>query len=88
MQEALRNVEKHSSASEAVAEVTFAADRVELRLCDNGKGFDPSVPMADLVPTGKLGLIGMRERAQLIGGNLDLQSCPGDGTAVSVAVEV
>jgi signal transduction histidine kinase len=54
---------------------------------DNGRGFEPQkVVMGDLVSTGKLGLIGMHERAQLVGGNVSVDSRPGQGATVVVDV--
>jgi two-component system, NarL family, sensor histidine kinase UhpB len=76
-QESLNNISHHSDASRV--EVNLAArdeGGVTLRVRDDGKGFDPSRS------NGGLGLNGMAERARLIGGNLEVQSAPGDGTTV------
>ncbi|MFB0559292.1 MAG: GAF domain-containing protein [Dehalococcoidales bacterium] len=85
-QEALRNVWKHSEASRAWVAVEFGDDKTILTITDNGKGFELPERIEDLASVGKLGLAGMQERAQLIGGRLTLQSEPGKGTTVTVEV--
>ncbi len=85
-QEALRNIEKHAQASVAVVSVGFEDARVRITISDNGKGFHlPEMP-GKLAQAGKLGLIGMQERAQLLGGSLTVQSEPGEGTTVMIDV--
>jgi signal transduction histidine kinase len=64
--------------------VTFAPDQVKLTVTDDGKGFNPE-DLDNYAPE-HLGLLGMRERARLLGGRLDLHSSPGDGTEVEVAI--
>lgn len=89
IQEALSNVRKHSSATRVEVTVEFGEKRVRMVVQDNGRGFDPQkVVMGDLVSTGKLGLIGMNERAQLLGGTAVVESQPGHGTTVTVDVAV
>ncbi|MCL4371174.1 MAG: PAS domain S-box protein [Chloroflexi bacterium] len=89
IQEALSNVRKHSGATRVEMTVEFGESRVRMMVRDNGRGFDPQkVVMGDLVSTGKLGLIGMNERAQLLGGTAVVESQPGQGTTVTVEVAV
>ena len=84
-QEALRNVRKHSEATEAVIRVEFAPGTVRMNVIDNGCGFEvPEVP-GDFAGNGKLGLIGMHERARL-DGSFSVQSQVGKGTTVTVEV--
>lgn len=85
-QEALRNVEKHSGASQVLLAMEFGESSVLVTVTDNGKGFQIPKAIADLPKTGRLGVIGMRERAELVGGTLDLWSEPGKGTTVVVDV--
>jgi PAS domain S-box-containing protein len=76
-QEALQNVRKHSGVDEARMSLTGKPDRIELLIEDKGKGFD-----VDSVSTkGRLGLVSMRERLRLVGGELDVRSSP-SGTSV------
>jgi two-component system sensor histidine kinase DegS len=87
-QEALRNVWKHSGTSRAWVTVEFGDKKTVLTIKDEGKGFRLPPRMEDLTVAGKLGLAGMQERAQLIGGKLGLQSVPHKGTTVTLEVPV
>jgi two-component system sensor histidine kinase DegS len=87
-QEALRNVWKHSNASETKIRVEFNNATIKIIVTDNGKGFDLPGKIGDLARYGKLGLAGMQERAQLIGGNLSMKSHPGKGTTVVIETPI
>jgi signal transduction histidine kinase len=87
-QEALRNVGKHSGATEAVLSLQAHGDSLEMRVADNGRGFTLPRDVGDLAATGKLGLLGMHERARLLGGALDISSKPRRGTTVVVELPV
>jgi PAS domain S-box-containing protein len=84
-QEALNNIRKHAEATKAEVRLGYHSGKVNLTISDNGKGFEYS-PVHGPNRSGGLGLIGMRERANLIGANLTLKSQPGKGTVVSVAL--
>ncbi|MFC1894233.1 PAS domain S-box protein [Chloroflexota bacterium] len=84
VQEALRNVWRHSQASEAEISVEFGDSKTKVRVSDNGTGFDVPQTIGDLTRIGKLGLTGIQERVQLIGGSLTAQSQPGEGTSITV----
>lgn len=86
LQEALNNARRHSQATRVTVEVTFEPNKVRMSISDNGCGFEVSERMHNLVSTGKLGLIGMYERARLLGGRLVIRSEPGRGTTVGVSV--
>jgi signal transduction histidine kinase len=88
VQEALNNVRRHSHASQVITVVEFGEDRVRITVEDNGQGFELPSRTGDLVAIGKLGLAGMHERAQLLGGTLTLQSSLDEGTTVTVDVPV
>ena len=85
-QEALSNVRRHSGASAVKVTIDFGADALTLVVSDNGRGFDMPQRTSDLAVSGKLGIIGMRERARLIGGTLVVQSEVGMGTTVTLRV--
>jgi signal transduction histidine kinase len=85
-QEALRNVEKHSGATTATVILNFGAKAITLTVTDDGRGFAPMGSTPDLIRIGKLGLVGMKERCELVGGTLELQSSPGTGTRIVVRV--
>ena len=78
-QEALNNIAKHAEATKVELGLMCDQDRVEITVCDNGRGFDP-----EAVPSGHLGLAIMRERAEKIGATLHLASNPGVGTEIVV----
>jgi PAS domain S-box-containing protein len=84
VQEALRNVWRHSQASEANISVDFGDNQTQIAISDNGKGFDVPQTIGDLTRTGKLGLAGIQERVQLLGGSLTAQSQLGKGTSITI----
>ena len=84
-QEAVTNAIKHAQAHEVDVELAFEPDRVELRVRDDGCGFDASTIDAG---TGHFGVVGMRERAEQLGGRLRLETAPDQGTEVAVAVPI
>jgi two-component system sensor histidine kinase UhpB len=75
VQEALSNIVQHADASHVDVELAIG-DRVVLTVQDDGTGFNPSQP------TGRFGVIGMRERALLVDGLLEIESSPGAGTTL------
>lgn len=85
-QEALRNIKRHAEASKVVIRLESGTGRIRMIITDNGKGFEVPVQISDISSTGKLGLIGMQERAQLLRGTLSIQSELGKGTAVIVEI--
>jgi two-component system sensor histidine kinase DegS len=87
-QEALRNVLRHSQATQADIVVDFSSSKVILSIKDNGKGFYLPPDIRNLSQKGKLGLAGMQERARLIGGQLSISSQPEKGTRVAVEISV
>lgn len=82
VQEALNNVRRHAQASKVMTTVEFADGRVRLTISDNGRGFELPGRMSDLAAAGKFGLMGMHERARLLGGVLTIQSEVGKGTTL------
>ncbi len=87
-QEALSNAQRHAQAEHVAVVLAFEDDRVRLVVQDDGRGFDPPERAADLVHHGHLGLMTMQERAEIIGGRLEIRSHPGRGTRVGVIVPV
>ncbi|MBM4446863.1 MAG: PAS domain S-box protein [Chloroflexi bacterium] len=83
-QEALRNALRHAQATSAVVAVEFGDGKIRITVKDNGKGFDLPETTGDLVKQGRLGLAGMQERIQLVGGSLRIKSRSGKGTAVVI----
>lgn len=85
-QEALTNAVKHAHARSVDVELKFAPHCLALRIRDDGRGFDPE--SLNPAGSGHYGLIGMRERAERIGGHLTLNSRPGEGTELLVEVPI
>jgi signal transduction histidine kinase len=83
VQEALNNVLRHARTSQAQVLVQYQTDEIQVKVIDNGIGFDPDLP---LVPPHGWGLAGMRERVELIGGKLQIHSAGHTGTSVVVTV--
>lgn len=81
VQEALRNIGKHSEATQAKILVNFGQDNTTIEISDNGKGFEVGKE-SEFLESGKLGLMGMKERAHLLGGSLSIHSKPNSGTKV------
>ncbi len=81
-QEALANIARHAQASRARVELDITDSELRLRVSDNGVGFDP----AQECEPGHFGLVGMTERAHLLGGALDIASAPGRGTRLTIRV--
>jgi len=85
-QEAITNIRKHTQATAAKVTVEFFDSSVQLMVEDDGEGFIPKKLNERLVKVDGLGLTGMYERAQLIGGTFRVESVPGLGTQVIVKI--
>jgi signal transduction histidine kinase len=87
-QEALTNVLKHSGADRVSVILERRADHVLAVVEDNGRGFDVETFAGTPSRGRRLGLLGMRERAELLGGTLNVESTRGVGTSVFVRIPV
>ena len=83
-QEALNNVARHAQASHATVSLDFTHDVVTLKITDDGCGFEVPESPAEMAPEGHYGLLGLYERAELIGARLTIQSTHEQGTCVRV----
>ncbi len=81
LQEALTNVSRHAQASEVFVDLHAASGQVALTVRDTGVGFDPAT-----VDGKRLGILGMRERAELLGGTFSLSAEMGRGTEIQVVI--
>ena len=81
-QESLTNVAKHAAASKVECSLFILNGEIQLKIIDNGKGFDHSL----LGSTSTLGIIGMKERTLLMGGTYDISSVFGEGTKITVTI--
>jgi PAS domain S-box-containing protein len=84
LQESLTNVAKHADATQVEATLERTDDEVILTVRDNGRGFSTDAPRKQ----GSFGLTGLRERAYLLGGDVRLESAPGQGTTVEMRIPV
>ncbi len=84
VQEALTNIRKHSAATRAHLHLWFRGDAASMEIFDNGQGFKPEEVIDNQVRPGHIGLITMKERAELIGACLQIDSQPGEGTLISL----
>jgi signal transduction histidine kinase len=85
-QEAVNNAVKHAQAQRISVNLVFDARRVQLSIRDDGRGFDDQA--AGNGQATHFGLIGMRERAEQIGGTLSIHSANGSGTEIVVDVPI
>lgn len=83
VQEALTNVARHANASRVSVLLEGRSNAVRVIVEDDGSGFEPGAVSAE---RGHLGLYGMRERAELLGGTLEIESKPGKGTSIFVTI--
>ena len=87
-QEALNNVLRHSKAQHADLQIDFTDKEIKLAINDDGIGFEVPKSPTDLAPNGHFGLLGMRERADLIGGRFEVHSEVGIGTRLCVGLAI
>lgn len=85
-QEALNNALHHAEASKITVELLADVSATILGVCDDSRGFAVPAYFNDLTCSGHFGLLSMRERAQLVDGQLNITSTPGMGTAVTLTV--
>jgi len=75
---------RHSEAAHAELLIAFGVQETKLEVSDNGRGFEMPRSPTDFAPNGHFGLLGIRERADLIGARLEVESTPGKGTRLKV----
>lgn len=81
-QEVLTNIVRHAGANEVNVELAWRADRLVLTVRDNGRG----ITEEEITNTKSIGLLGIRERAELLGGSVSFQGAPGRGTTVTASI--
>jgi len=84
-QEALTNVARHAKASRVDVSIQKLPDCLCLRICDDGKSFEVERVLRGK-GTKRLGLLGMRERLEMVGGRFEVESVPGKGTAITAQI--
>jgi len=86
VQEGLRNAVRHAYANNSWVKLRAGSSRVTCAIRDDGKGFDTSTAAIEADGKGGLGLVGMRERASVLGGTITIQSSPGQGTELRISI--
>ncbi len=86
VQEALSNVRSHSEASEVQVDLRATDESLDLRIADDGRGFDLRATAGAAARRGRLGIVGMNERVRLLGGVFTIESMPSVGTTVHVSI--
>lgn len=76
----------HAQAQRVTVRLAYESDRLRLTISDNGRGFQVPPQASHLATSGRLGVLGMRERARLVGGTCEIASWPGKGTRIEVSV--
>lgn len=87
-QEACSNITRHAHAERASLNIEFSSNTVTLKVKDNGVGFNLPDNPAEYAAKGHFGLLGLQERAELIGASLLITSSPGKGTSLTVTLPV
>ena len=82
LKEILTNARRHSGARNVEVRLQADDEAIQIEVADDGRGFDPGSARAGI------GLVGMRERVEGLGGKIELRSRPGEGTKVTVRVPV
>jgi signal transduction histidine kinase len=87
-QEALRNAELHSKANKVMITIRLTANEVNLDIYDDGIGFRVPPNLSSFSTRGRLGLLGMHERTETLGGNLEVRSNHQQGTRIIVSIPI
>jgi PAS domain S-box-containing protein len=85
-QEAINNIRKHAKASKVSIDLCFNGNQTEMKVTDNGVGFDVPEAKTRISSKGNLGLMSMQERASLMGADLKIESRIGQGNTVTVSM--
>ena len=86
VQESVRNALRHADAYRLGITIDFGSNNLTLEVRDDGRGFTPRTDQH--TSTNSMGILGMRERANILGGHLDVQSSPGRGTVISGSIPI
>jgi signal transduction histidine kinase len=84
VQEAFTNILRHAQARQVTVQIRSEGRELHLAICDDGRGFELGAARQRAARGGSLGLLGMDERAHLLGGRMDVRSVPGQGTEIEV----
>jgi len=85
-QEAVNNILRHAAAHSVTIRIYAQSDSIRLEIKDDGRGFDLQTESDEALESQHLGLLGLRERAELLGGEIHMDSSPGHGTCLEVCL--
>ena len=88
MQEALTNIRNHANASKVNLRLQFGEDKLLVDISDNGEGFDPSQTLDSAISVGHMGLLGMKQRAEMLGGDIRIKTDEGKGTTITLILPI
>lgn len=88
IEEAVNNAKKHAEASRITIQLGVRQDIFVARVIDDGQGFDVQAVEADYSSRGSLGMVNLKERAELVDGRLTIDSAPGQGTRITLIVPI
>ncbi len=88
VQEALANVRKHSNATRVTLRVDFRDDGLLVEIRDNGQGFNLPSTLDSAISVGHLGLLGMKQRVDMLGGEINIKTSEGKGTIITVDLPI
>ncbi|MBN1376640.1 MAG: response regulator [Dehalococcoidia bacterium] len=86
--EAMNNIRKHARASHVDLVLKFDLEYASVEIADDGQGFDLSAALNNKVAKSSIGLITMKERAEMLGGRMEVDTAPGNGTKINVTLPV
>ncbi|MBA7646421.1 hypothetical protein ES703_54185 [subsurface metagenome] len=88
VQETLTNVRKHANATKVNLRLQFQPDKLLVEIRDNGSGFDLSQTLDSAISVGHMGLLGMKQRVEMLGGDIRIKTGEGDGTAIILSLPI
>ncbi|MFC1906449.1 GAF domain-containing sensor histidine kinase [Chloroflexota bacterium] len=88
VQEALTNIRKHANATKVNLRLKFQADKLLVEIRDNGKGFDLPRTLDSAISVGRMGLLGMKQRAEMLDGDIRIRTSEGAGTAIFLSFPI
>lgn len=88
VQEALNNIRKHANATKVSLRTQFHPDKLLVEVRDNGRGFDLSQTLDSATSVGHMGLLGMKQRAETLGGDIKVKTGSGIGTTITLSLPI
>ncbi|MFC2072915.1 histidine kinase [Chloroflexota bacterium] len=88
VQESLNNIRKHANATKANLHLQFQEDKLTVELRDNGQGFNLPQTLDSAISVGHIGLLGMKQRAEMLGGDIKIKTGEGQGTIIILSFPI